>query len=70
MSQYIDSSHPTAISLWNSVSQFGDAIAFIITIIVIEGFDIKGSYSLLIIAFLIVLVAAADYKWFHEAPRQ
>jgi MFS family permease len=70
VSQYFDSSNPTALSMWSSVSQCGDFIAFLITLIVIESETIDGAYSMLILSLLFMGVLCFDYFFFRDRGNQ
>lgn len=52
--------------MWSSVSQFGDLIAFLITLIVIETDSIDGAYSMLFLAIVFVLVSVYNYFFFRD----
>lgn len=66
MSLYFRNDHPTANSMWNSVSQFGDSIAFLVSIFVVSVLKIEPYNSLIALAFLLGAMAIIDYKFFIE----
>lgn len=52
--------------MWSSVSQCGDFVAFLITLIVLETDSIDGSYSMLFLAIVFILVVIYDYFFFRD----
>jgi hypothetical protein len=66
VSQYFDSTNPTALSMWSSVSQCGDFVAFLITLIAIESETVDGAYSMLILSVLFGVVLCFDYFFFRD----
>ena len=56
--------------MWNGVSQFGDFIALIFTVIILQTLQINGGYSLIIIALILLVMLMVDLKFLKEKERQ
>lgn len=68
--QYFDSHNPMALSMYSSVSQFGDFLAFMITLLIISAENIKGAYSMLVMAAIFVCVTGYDYYYFKDREQE
>lgn len=66
MAQYFKGDSPIAISMWSSVSQFGDSIAFLLNILIVSGLNIPAFNSLIALAILLIIVTIFDYNFFKE----
>ena len=55
--------------MWNGVSQFGDFIALIFTVLIRQTFNLNGGYSLFCIAVILLIMLLVDIKFLKERPR-
>lgn len=55
-----------ALSMYSSVSQCGDFLAFLITLLVISDDNVNGAYSMLIMAIVFVIITVYDFFFFRD----